>query len=229
MLTRIITVTNPHAVGIHPKFIRRLAHVKDTLMPSLKAIGLEPEIFPAILRSSFQAVDGKVGYRGMTLTMGYGCTGNLLSNYDLWRLSAETNQPVFILEDDALIPPSNSVALQSALSEFLAGCGQNDALYLLSENPSVKDKLKVYHPSQTAAFGSHLSRLLRTEDLSCTAAYVVTPGAARVLMARLDQAPTLPTDGYLHTTFRAGEVGIIIQNDPTKGFMLNDNFAAWNH
>jgi len=229
MLTRIISITNPIAAGVHSKFVRRLTHVESVLMPSLRAIGLEPEIFPAILGSSLHAEGGKVQYRGITLTLGYGCTGNLLSNYELWRLSAESGEPVLVLEDDALLPPANSESLRVAVGSFINKCSENDALYLLGESPSVNGLLKSYHPSQLERFSDDLNRLRSGEDLSCTAAYVVTPGAARVLIERLDKSPTLPTDGYLHAAFRDGAVGIVVQADPTKGFMLNENFAEWNH
>ena len=229
MLTRIIAVTNFSAKGVHSKFVRRLAHVRDTLMPSLRAIGLEPEIFPAIIGSEVPFVDGKAAHRNLRLMPGSGCVGNLLSNYELWKLSVEENQAVLILEDDAILPPDNQLVLKNALEAFLALKSGMDILYLLGQSPSIKDSPRRYSQGEVINLGSHLCRLKSTADLSCTAAYMVKPVAASVLMARIDKAPTVPTDGYIHTALREGAIGVVVQSDPSKGFMLNDNWAEWNH
>jgi GR25 family glycosyltransferase involved in LPS biosynthesis len=226
LLTRIIAVTAP-APGIHSKFKRRLEHVKNTLVPSLKAIGLQPEIFPAIIGGSVTVADGAIGWRGMRLKLGSGCIGNLLSNYELWRLADETNQPVLILEDDAILSKDNSVV--SALAVFTSMSDPDDILFLLGQNPSVKDTLKRYAASEVKVLGGGLARLWRTADLSCTAAYCVKPAAARALMKRLPWMPTRPTDGFVHQALRTGDIGVIVQENPAQGFMLNENWAEWNH
>lgn len=229
MLTRIIAVTDFSAKGVHSKFVRRLNHVQNTLMPSLRAIGLEPEIFPALIGSEVPFVDGKAVHGDLRLTHGSGCIGNLLSNYELWKLSVERQQDVLILEDDAILPAANQIPMEKAINAFLMACEQNDILYLLGQSPSIKDSPRRYAPSELESPCSHLARLKSTADLSCTAAYMVTPDAASALMSRLDKAPTIPTDGFVHTAFRAGAIGVMVQTDPTKGFMLNDNWAEWNH
>lgn len=228
MLTRIIAVT-AHKPGLHSKFVRRLEHVRTSLMPSLRAIGLNPEIFPAILGSSVRVENGFAKFEGLSIPLGQGCTGNLLSNYKLWSFSVTSGQPVLILEDDASLPESHRQHVSRAIKSFLEEPKRCDILYLLGKSPYIKDGLKHYGPNQIAQIDSNISRLLRTEDLACTAAYMVTPASAKVLMGRIDRFKTTPTDGYVHTAFRAGEIGVVVQNEPEKGFMLNDNWAEWNH
>jgi hypothetical protein len=48
-------------------------------------------------------------------------------------------------------------------------------------------------------------------------------------MERITKSKTIPTDGYVHTAQMDGAIGIVVQTDPTKGFMLNENWAEWNH
>lgn len=231
MLTRIIAVTNFSHSGIHSKFKKRLEHVRNTLIPSLQGIGLDPEIFPAIIGSAVPFDNGKAVHGDIRLTPGSGCIGNLLSNYDLWRLSADSNESVLILEDDAILPPVNASALSNAIKVFLGMNPVRDILYLLGQSPSIKDSPRRYASSETERLGEqeHLVRLKRTEDLSCTAAYMVSPGSAAVLMGRIDKVPTMPTDGFIHTAFRDGAIGVVVQSNPSHGFMLNDNWAEWNH
>lgn len=225
---RIISVTRRFH-GAHSKFIRRLEHVRTNLIPSLLAIGLEPDIFPAVIRIEVPIVDGVAIYGSLRIKFGEGCIGNLLSNYELWKLSATTGEPLLILEDDALLPAENELFVANAIQSFLALGGNRDILYLLGKNPSLRDRFKSYEPSETVRLDAHISRLLSTDDLSCTAAYLVTPTAAQALMDRITHYESRPTDGYVHTAFRSGEIGVLVQPDPKRGFLLNDNWADWNH
>ncbi len=228
MLTRIIAVTS-HKPGLHSKFVRRLEHVRTSLIPSLRAIGLNPEIFPAIIGSSVPIENGVAKFDGLSIQMGEGCIGNLLSNYKLWSFSVTSGQPVLILEDDASLPENHRQHVAGAVKAFLREPQRNDILYLLAQSPFIRDRFKHYTAEQVAPIDGHIARLLRTEDLACTAAYMVTPASAKALMGRIDRFRTIPTDGYVHTAFRAGDIGVVVQNDPTKGFMLNDNWGKWNH
>lgn len=230
MLTRIIAVT-AHKPGLHSKFAIRLNHVRSTLIPSLAAIGLQPEIFPAIIGSDIKRSVSQAWYDGLTvgLSTHSGCIGNLFSNYELWKLSVRANEPVLILEDDASLPASNAPFVQDALKFFCSAPSRQDVLYLLGQSPSIKDSIRHYELSQLAPISAHLARLLHTEDLSCTAAYAVTPAAAQRLIGRLNGSLLVPTDGYLHTAQKEGAIGVIVQRDPKRGFMLNDNWADWNH
>lgn len=232
MLARVITV-QPHQwkPGVHSKFVRRWKHVQEALLPSLRKIGLDAEPIEAVLSCDLPpVVDGKMSYDGITLTIGEGCTGNTLSNYLIWKLAVERNEPVLVLEDDAILPETSSQAVADAIKSFCVSSRNfSDILYLLSQCPYLKDTFKSYHPSSCTPIDRHITRLLKTEDLACTAAYVVTPMAARELIHRLDKSPTVPVDGFVHRAFRAGVLGVIVQNDPKNGFWLNDNWAEWNH
>lgn len=229
MKTRIIAVTELRN-GVHSKFARRLEHVKGTLIPSLQRIGQQPEIFPAIIGCEVPVIRGLVHHDGLSIKVGSGCIGNLLSNYELWRLSATSGHAVLVLEDDAILPESHALHVERAIGAFLqAQTGEPDILYLLSQSPSVKDSPKKYAPGEVQPIDEHTSRLIRTQDLSCTAAYMVTPPAAAGLMARIDKRPTMPTDGFVHTALMEGSIGVVVQAEPTRGFMLNDNWAEWNH
>ena len=232
MLARVISV-HPHQwkPGVHSKFVRRWKHVQEVLIPSLKRIGLDADPIEAVLSCDLPAVaDGKLTFDGITLTIGEGCTGNTLSNYLIWKLAVERNEPVLVLEDDAIMPEENAAEVAAAIKSFQTSSRDySDILYLLAQCPYLKDTFKSYHSSNCTPIDRHIKRLLRTEDLACTAAYVVTPKAARELIHRLDKAPTVPVDGFVHRAFRAGVVGVIVQCDPKRGFWLNDNWAEWNH
>jgi len=229
VLTRVITVTQL-GQGVHSKFAKRNLHVRNTLIPSLKAIGLPTSIFPAIIGSSVKRVNGVAYHDSLEVPLGEGCIGNLLSNYELWKLSVTTGQSVLILEDDAILPPQNATFVADAIRAFQQSHhDQPDILYLLSQSPFIKDTFKRYAPSELNVINSSISRLLRTSDLACTAAYMVTPFSARRLIDRITKSKTIPTDGYVHTAQMQGAIGIVVQTDPTKGFILNENWAEWNH
>jgi GR25 family glycosyltransferase involved in LPS biosynthesis len=229
MLTRVIAVTQL-GQGVHSKFAKRNLHVRNTLIPSLAQIGLSAEIFPAIIGSSVKVSGGAALHDSLEIPLGEGCIGNLLSNYELWKLSVTTGQSVLILEDDAILPPQNAQFVADAIRSFQQSHqDQPDILYLLSQSPFIKDTFKRYAPSELKVINSSISRLIRTSDLACTAAYMVTPFSARRLMERITKSKTIPTDGYVHTAQRDGTIGIVVQTDPTKGFMLNENWAEWNH
>lgn len=133
-------------------------------------------------------------------------------------------------EDDAILPPQNAQFVADAIRSFQQSHqDQPDILYLLSQSPFIKDTFKRYAPSEVKVINTSVSRLLRTSDLACAAAYMVTPFSARRLMERITKAKTIPTDGFVHTAQMQGAIGIVVQADPTKGFMLNENWAEWNH
>ena len=229
MLARIIAVTELKP-GIHSKFARRLEHVRTTLIPSLRSIGLDPDIFPAILGREVPKVsDGSYVFDGKTIRMDHGCIGNLMSNYSLWKLCVDSGEPLLILEDDAILPEANSWAVRYALEDFLKVSNENDILYLLGKNPSLKDAVKRYSESEICRINGHLARVVSTGDLSCTAAYCVRHESAMVLIDRIDKTLARATDGYVHTAQREGVIGVVVQTEPTNGFMLNDNWAEWNH
>lgn len=229
MLTRVIAVTQL-GKGVHSKFAKRNLHVRNTLIPSLAAIGISAEIFPAIIGSSVKTKGGLAIHDSLEIPLGEGCIGNLLSNYELWKLSVTTSQSVLILEDDAILPPQNAQFVADAIRSFQQSHqDQPDILYLLSQSPFIKDTFKRYAPSEVKVINTSISRLLRTSDLACTAAYMVTPLSARRLMERITKSKTIPTDGFVHTAQMQGAIGIVVQADPTKGFMLNENWAEWNH
>lgn len=229
MMARIIAVTELKP-GIHSKFARRLKHVRETLIPSLVSIGLQPEVFPAILgRDVPTAPDGGYFFDGKTIRMDHGCIGNLMSNYSLWKLCVDRGEPLLILEDDAILPDANSWAVRYALEDFMRVSNKSDILYLLGKNPSREDAVKSYSGSEISKINGHLARVVDTNDLSCTAAYCVRPESAMALINRIDKTPARATDGYVHTAQRDGAIGVVVQIEPTNGFMLNDNWAEWNH
>jgi len=232
MIARVISV-HPHQwkPGVHSKFVRRWKHVQEVLLPSIRSMDIEAEPIEAVLSVDLPpVVNGKLTFDGLELTIGEGCTGNTLSNYLLWKLAVERNESVLILEDDAIMSPHNAYYVEGALDSFGAmNTGFSDILYLLSQCPYLKDTYKGYHPSECQPIDRFITRLKSTADLACTAAYVVTPKAARVLIDRLTKAPTVPVDGFVHRAFRDGVLGVVVQRDPMKGFMLNDNWAEWNH
>lgn len=228
MLTRVIAVCTPDP-AIRSKYHRRREMLETVLLPQLRHAGLNPEIFPAIISAHLKPENGYLEHRGLRIQLGEGCPGNLLSNYELWRLSAEQNQPVLILEDDALLPPERAPLVVAALREFLTWTEPNDLLYLLSESPSIKGAMRNYTAADAIPRGQYLSRLIRTGDLSCTAAYCVKPAAARVLMSRIDKAPTRPTDGYVHTAQMEGAINVAVLQRSADAFLLNEVWAPWNH
>lgn len=230
MIARVITVVKS-GQGIHSKFKNRRAHVEQVLLPSLRAIGIEAELFPAIMGSDVN-MDGArqcALHRGKRIRIGEGCTGNLLSNYELWHLSVERNEPVLILEDDAILPPANAAVVKATLEVFDRLPPKRDILYLLSQSPFIKNTLKRYLPEDLLPEAHGMLRLKATNDLACTAAYVVNPASAKALMERIDRFPTRPTDGYVHTAFREGAIGVMLPFNHDRCFMLNENWAEWNH
>ena len=230
MLTRIITITEPSS-HTHSKYRVRRRYVDRTLIPSLTAAGFDPVIFGAVtpLQIKVDPPHTHAVFRSLTLELGYGCTANLLSNYELWRLCVESGEPVLVLEDDAFLPAENAAHVKAAVDSFTAAAAPDsaDVLYLLSQCPYRKDTLKNRFYGITYADG--LVVVDRKSDLSCTAAYVVTPAAARVLMNHIADEKTAPTDGYLAKMLDQGRIKVCAQSDVSRGFMLHEAWADWNH
>ena len=138
---RIISITNPSPLRSayvepisdgHSKYIVRKKYVTNVLLPNLvKAKCFESvEIFPAVTPDRFKMSNGYIAYENINLKYTGPFPANLVSHYLLWKKCIELNNPMMILEDDALFPEANGEIIDS-LEKYVNLPQGNYLLYLL--------------------------------------------------------------------------------------------------
>lgn len=140
------------------------------------------------------AVDGKTYTYGKLLKEGYdtdkdwrdpilkrtltwGEVGCFLSHYEIWKLVAESEEPVLVLEDDAI--------LKVSLSEIERLLGNNDLLYV-AHNEMCKDGVVKLS-----------DELVRPCYPYWTSAYAITPRGAQILLDSDISRNIIPVDEYM--------------------------------
>jgi len=228
---RVITVCDPAEPGVvHSKFSVRRRYVEGKLIPSLQASGLDASVFQAITPKRSVIKDGRIHAGGLSVALNnHGCPNNFLSNMLLWRECVTTGGTLLICEDDALLPDGAVGVVTAALDDFDRDEDRGDILFLLAQNPSVRDLIRC-HPEDaiTPAAGS-LVRLGYANDLSCTAAYALRPVAAAALLERSEEKGHDATDCFVHTAFREGRIGVVVPKDYQNTFMLHEVWEPYCH
>lgn len=240
---RIISIENPeplkqHAPDLspshhqHSKFVLRRKYVEQVLLPQMQNLQIGTvKIFPAITPRNFTTIyeEGKIfgKYEDYKIQVHFGCFGNFMSNFIIWKECISIDEPILILEDDALLPLANQEIIVNAIRKYeQQHFDENAILYLLSQIPSQPTQLHDYYGKMQH---KNLIRLIDTADLSGTAAYCVNPFSARTLIDRAVKNGMLPTDGFIHTAQKERTLDVLFPVEYKKCFMLNDHFAAWNH
>lgn len=234
MKARIISIENPTArAGINPgctdyrhsKFVRRRQYVESVLLPQMSAL-MPTEIYRAVTDEDFTVDAGHIVYRDQRVKAVAGNSGNFLSHLMLWW--EVTDEPTLILEDDAELPPANAANVMQAMELFAAMSAFREpaVLHLLSAMPWKEHGTKDF-PDVEPSGG--LLKVLSTGDLSGTAAYAVNAAGADVLCRAALRDGTLPTDGFIHRAFNAGELTVLVPERHRECFGLNEHWAAWNH
>jgi GR25 family glycosyltransferase involved in LPS biosynthesis len=136
----------------------------------------------------------------------------------LWKQCIEVNAPLFILEDDALLPKDYEANVMSAISDFQkAGEG---LLYLQSQTPYLPaGKTKFYRNVTSVA--PNLVRVSDNYDWAGTASYIVTPIAAKCLIDKADASKGLgAVDSHLHHCIVSNAFHTYVPRNWGHGFML---------
>lgn len=231
MTARIISVARPSArKGIvpgctdyrHSKFVRRRQYVETVLLPQMAAL-MRTDLFDAVTDENFIVDRGSVLYGDSRIKVNEGNTGNFLSHLCLWRQM--TDSPILVLEDDAELPPENAGNVMGALRLF-ESCPGPAVLHLLSAMPWSEHGTKDF--GDVIPIGG-LLKVIRTSDLSGTAAYAVNPLGAAVLYHAALRDGTRPTDGFIHRAFNQGELAVFVPDRHRECFMLHEHWAEWNH
>ncbi len=230
---RIIAVfpstTNSAAANMHSKFALRRKYVEKTMLPKIQSMGLNAEIFKAVIDGDFSFDGKKVFYANLNLIAESGNVGCFLSHIMLWRLCVERGLTLLVMEDDASLPVEHESTVLGALKEFDSRPDEGDILYLQGQVPYMEIGLHDYAPHTLVTLGDSLYRVSATSDMSGTAAYAIRPIAAQRLFNRVLKTPMCPVDGFIHHTFNAGEIGVVVPKDFKRVFMLNEHYAEWNH
>lgn len=238
MISRIITMMKPTALAshtpvctsyLHSKFVRRKKYVEEVLRPQITDMGIETDLFAAIVDTDFGRIDNTITYKDLTLTVEYGIVGCYLSHVMLWRKCIEENNPLLVLEDDALLPADHMKNIAEALSEYESQPDSGDILYLLGQLPYIKTGIHNYPDDTLTLAGKSLRRAYPVYDLAGTAAYAIRPVAAKKLLDRVVKVPIIAVDGFLHGAAKARDIGVIVPADFKHVFMLDDHFGSWNH
>ncbi len=238
MIARIISVEHPTALASHTpgcsdyrhsKFVRRKKYVNEVLRPQIESLGIETDIFPAVVDTDFGRVGNTITYKDLSLTVEYGIVGCYLSHVMLWRLCIEKNETIFVIEDDALLPAENQANVLSALKEYDSIPDHGDILYLLAQLPYARVGIHHYPDHILRPLSTGLRRAYPVNDTSGTAAYAIRPNAAKKLLERVLKVPIIAVDGFLHGAVKARDIGFAVPTDFKKIFMLFEHFADWNH
>ncbi len=214
----------------HSKFVRRRQYVDETLIPQIKRLGFDTEMFPAVTDADFHIEGKEVCYQDLRFTIEYGSAGCYLSHVMLWRYCVAANVTLFVLEDDAKLPAAHEQTIVDAVKRYDQLSDTGDLLYLQGQLPYHPTGIHEYPPHiLNMVPGTSLKRVWPINDMAGTAAYAVKPKAAAKLLARTNGRPIHAVDGFIHGTVNAGEIGVLVPMDHAHVFMLDDHYAEWNH
>lgn len=233
MIARIIAVA-PGAQQMHSKYARRSQYAREVLLPLVRGLSAVREcaIFDAVTPAQIRVADNFLHVQGLpSVRLGtHGCAGNFMSNVALWMECAAGDETMLILEDDARLEPGHVGTVDAACAGLRPADGKR-VLYLLSECP-YQQSMKRYAASQLEAVpgAPGLRRVVRCSDTAGTAAYALTPDAAKSLLAALPERTHGPTDWYLNTAaMQRQDVEIVVPAEYQKCFTLHEVWEPWNH
>lgn len=234
VLTIVGVAPSPHpGVGCehsqHSKFVRRRQYVKQTLIPQLQAMGLETDIFPAVVDGDFVREGNTIFYKDMTFPVDYGQIGCFLSHVMLWKLCIEKNCTLLVLEDDALLPAEHQANVLEALKQYDELPDQGYTLYLQGQLPYAQYGIHLFPAHTLYVVTPGLRHAFPINDLAGTAAYAIKPLAAKRLLERMRTMPISAVDGSIHRAVNERVIRVLVPANFHHVFMLNDHWAAWNH
>lgn len=245
---KIISLVNPTPISApyverishkHSKYVRRKQYVDEVLLPALGKINYfrTVEVFPAITPDDFVQSEHAITYKQVQLNFQGTFPANFLSNYVLWKECVEKNKTMLILEDDAFLPSQNIQTIISAIEQYEKLPSLNSILYLLSQCPQ-NTQMKEYKKSKLISFNDNFFEWIpdRTytssddlyEDVSGTAAYVVTPTVAKLLCEFAEKTGAECTDRFVGRACSENKISIFIPNQFDKLFLLHEQLEDWN-
>ncbi len=215
---------------MHSKFARRRKYVDEVLLPKMLGLGLKAEIFSAVTDADFAREENIITYQDLKLRIEYGSVGCFLSHVMLWRLCESLNCALFVLEDDASLPPEHEATVVDALRQYDALPDTGDILYMQGQLPYAEIGIHLYPSHTTTPLDqTSLLRVNSVHDLAGTAAYAIKPVAAKKLLDRITRIPMCAVDGFIHGAVNAKEIGVLVPADFHHVVMLHEHFAPWNH
>jgi len=242
---KIVSVENPIPGGPgtgcdnyrHSKFVIRRKYVEDVLSPQMKKMPYESvELFKAVTDPDFTPFIDKteekfaVTWQGATFSLANcDCPACYLSHHSLWNECVATGKTLFILEDDAKLPPENEQLMYDTVAEYERGPYESDVLYLLSAIPYSQTAVRKYTHKGCRPISDKLKRVMFYGDFAGTAAYVIRPSAAKAMLNRTMELGAWSPDATVHHSFEEKRIGIVVMAEDSRGFMYNDHWSGWNH
>jgi GR25 family glycosyltransferase involved in LPS biosynthesis len=244
---KIISITNPIPDSIfadrishkHSKHIHRKKYVNEILYPSLRKSFKNVDIFSAITPDDFNFIDGVIYYKNIKLNYYGPFPSNLISNYVLWKMCIELNEPMLILEDDSFFPSENINNIVKSIDDFEKLPDDGQLLYLLSQCPQ-NTAMKKYSKSKLENYDEnffvwkcnpeYLNPIQPDdlyEDISGTAAYVIRPMTAKIL-CEMAEIGTEATDRFVGRSSVENKIDIIIPKNYGNLFLLHEQLNEWN-
>jgi len=245
MHTRIISIRNPAPANAayverisskHSKHIRRKEYVDTVLFPLISKSFDDTQLFDAITPDDYTLVNNIIKFKGVQFKFAGTFPANFLSNYMLWKQCVELNEPMLILEDDALLPENKVETVKKAIEEFLNLPNGNHFLYLLSQHPQ-NTKMKDFTMSEIVPFDKHffsIRPLPNTnsdqifEDIGGTAAYVITPDTAQTLCKLAESEIGENTDRFIGKSNANKHIKMLFYKEYGDLFILYEQLSDWN-
>ena len=209
---RIITVDSKRlSPAQSQRYVPRKNYVLNVLLPQLGQLGLQPKITNGITPEDLAEHQNKKSVDDKEFIWGRDREGKLAAPYQvclvlghmkIWEEAVKSGHPVLVLEDDAFLEKRDSKLVARYLFEYLFldfRKSKNALLYLQSTCPWRPGKSLKSYPS------SLLERINRWffqvspgwQDVSGTAAYLVTPETCRTLLSHFSGSPLWNIDGML--------------------------------
>lgn len=150
-----------------------------------------------------------------------------LGHYFLWKESADTNNPLLIMEDDVLILEQNKENIVSSILEFLS-IQEPAILYLQSTDPCTlnpKVKLKQYSEHNLQRHSKLFKVNNNHSNWSGTAAYIVNSFGAKKLIQRANEIGLKCSDGFIHKAINEKYIDVYIPCNYKQAVLLHPEYS----
>lgn len=221
------------------RYVPRKNYVRNVLLPQLGQMGLQPKIINGFIPEDLTEHQNAKSVDGKNFMWGRDREGNLAAPYQIclvlghmkiWEEAVKFGRPVLVLEDDAFLEKRDIKIVARYLFEyqFLSFRESNNTLlYLQSTCPWRPGKSpKSYPPSFLAKINRWFFQVSPGwQDVSGTAAYLVTPETCRTLLSHFSGSPLWNIDGMFDDLKRDGALRIYIPKKYKRNFKLHPELA----
>lgn len=182
-------------------------------------LGLEFEILPAVSVRDIteqQYQEQAFGWQRPLREVELAC---FLSHKAAWEKVLELNQPCLILEDDAILAKNSGAVLKSIEQK------QFSDIDLV--NLEVRSRKKIISKQKKLDILKGVFQLFELyQDRTGAAGYILYPGGAKKLLARLEQTAPAIADGFICASYELRslqiEPALVIQQDQMQVYDLDE-------